>query len=222
MKILVACECSGRVRDAFLKLGHDAISCDLKDTEVPGPHFKGDVKDVINNGFDLMIAHPPCTYLCTSGARWFTNKGRKEKQDKAVEFVEYLMNAKISRICIENPVGIINTVIRQPDQIINPWMFGDEFSKKTCLWLKNLPFLRYINVVDKGEYYICKSGKRVPKWYNQFSAKNRSEGRSKTFLGIANVMAKQWGILKYEKFINERNRIFSYKSILCEKFEVYK
>jgi hypothetical protein len=222
MKILVACECSGRVRDAFLKLGHDAMSCDLKDTEIPGYHYKGDVKDIINNGFDLMIAHPPCTYLSVSGARWFADKGRKEKQDEAVEFVKYLMNAKINRICIENPIGIISTVIRQLYQIINPWMFGDAFCKRTCLWLKNLPFLQYINVVGKGEYYVCKSGKRVPKWYNQFSIKNRSEGRSKTFLGIANAMAKQWGILKYEKFINKRNRIFTYKSILCKKFEVYK
>ena len=222
MKVLVACECSGRVRDAFLKLGHDAISCDLKDTEVPGPHFKGDVKDVINNGFDLMIAHPPCTYLCVSGARWFKDKGRKEKQDEAVEFVKYLMNAKINRICIENPVSIISTVIRQPDQIINPWMFGDAFSKKTCLWLKNLPFLDHINVVGKGEYFVCKSGKRVPKWYNQFSKEDRSTRRSKTFYGIADGMAKEWGILKDEQFVNKRNRIFTYKSILCNKFKVYK
>lgn len=143
MKILVACEYSGRVRDAFRAKGHDAMSCDLLPTEVPGPHYQGDVFDVIGDGWDLMIAHPPCTYLSVSGMHWTTRGIRDRKHtDDALSFVRALMGAPIGKIAIENPVSVISTEIRKPDQIIQPWWFGDNASKKTCLWLKGLQPLR--------------------------------------------------------------------------------
>ncbi len=143
MKVLVACEYSGRVRDAFLALGHQAMSCDLLPTDAPGPHHQGDVFDVINDGWDLMIAHPPCTYLSVSGMHW-TTRGLRDPQltEDAMVFVERLMNASIKRIALENPVSIISSRIRKPDQIIQPWWFGEDASKKTCLWLKDLPKLQ--------------------------------------------------------------------------------
>lgn len=144
MKVLVACEYSGKVRDAFTTLGHDAISCDLLDSETPGKHYKGNVLDIIDEGFDLMIAHPPCTYLSVSGMHWTTRGLRDPKlTEDALEFVNRLMQCNIARICIENPISIISTRIRKPDQVIQPWMFGADASKKTCLWLKNLPLLQY-------------------------------------------------------------------------------
>jgi hypothetical protein len=150
MKVLVACEYSGRVRDAFLALGHQAMSCDLLPTDVPGPHHQGDVFDVINDGWDLMVAHPPCTYLSVSGMHW-TTRGLRDPQltEDAMAFVERLMNAPIKRIALENPVSIISSRIRKPDQIIQPWWFGEDASKKTCLWLKDLPKLQmyYPNIV---------------------------------------------------------------------------
>lgn len=153
MRVLVACEYSGRVRDAFRRLGHDAMSCDLLPTEAPGPHYQGDVRDVLYDGWDLMIAHPPCTYLSVSGMHW-TTRGLRDPQltEDALSFVRLLMDAPIPRIGIENPVSVISSRIRKPDQIIHPWMFGNDASKKTCLWLKNLPKLDvyYPSVVPPG------------------------------------------------------------------------
>lgn len=165
MKVLIACEYSGTVREAFKERGHDAWSCDFLDTEIPGNHFKCDVKDVINNGWDLMIAHPPCTHLAVSGARWFKNKVKE--QEEALEFVKFLMiGHNIPKLCIENPVSIISTKIIKPTQIVQPYMFGDAYTKKTCLWLSNLPLLTPTNIVDKGKRHITKSGKSLPEWYN--------------------------------------------------------
>ena len=146
LRVLVACEYSGSVRDAFRALGHDAMSCDLLPTDSPGPHHHGDVFEVINEGFDLMVAHPPCTHLAVSGARWF--KLKQNEQKEALEFVQRLMDAPIRHIAIENPVSIISSRIRRPEQIIQPWMFGDPFQKTTCLWLKNLPGLEPTKIVD--------------------------------------------------------------------------
>ena len=196
MRVLIACEFSGIVRDAFRNAGHDAMSCDLLPTEKPGPHYQGDVRDVINDGWDLMIAHPPCTHLAVAGARYFKNK-RKE-QEEALAFIRLLMDAPVHRIAIENPVGVISTRIRKPDQIIQPYMFGDSASKKTCLWLKNLPKLEPTNIVDRGEYVTFPSGKSMPKWYAdawRLPKEERAKIRSKTFQGIADAMAEQWGAL---------------------------
>lgn len=146
MRVLVACEYSGRVRDAFLRAGHEAMSCDLLPTEVAGPHYQGDVRDVIGDGWDLMIAHPPCTHLAVSGARWF--KAKLAEQAEALEFVRMLMDAPIERIAIENPISIISSRIRKPDQIIQPWQYGHGETKATCLWLKGLPKLTPTTIVE--------------------------------------------------------------------------
>lgn len=184
MKVLVACEFSGIVRDAFSRRGHDAISCDLESqTKIHGKHYRGDVRDIINNGFELMIAHSPCTHLCVSGARWF--KGKESIQKQSIEFVKFLMNQDIKMICIENPIGIISTVIRKPDQIIQPWQFGHGETKATCLWLKNLPNLFPTNIVDGRENKI----------HRMSPGRNRSKRRSRTYSGIADAMADQWGSL---------------------------
>lgn len=183
MRVLVACEFSGVVRDAFIKKGHDAISCDLIPTEKQGPHYQGDVFDIINNGFDLMIAHPPCTHLAVSGARWFANK--KKEQAAALDFVRSLMFANIDKICIENPISIISTKIRKPNQIIQPWMFGHGETKATCLWLKNLPKLTPSNIVPGRKARIHK----MP------PSADRGKLRSITYQGIADAMAEQWGTL---------------------------
>ena len=185
MRVLVACECSGRVRDAFAALGHDAMSCDVLPTSAPGKHYQGDVREVLEDGWDLMCAFPPCTHLAVSGARWFRTKQKQQAQ--ALDFVRLLLDAPIEKISLENPVSVISTRIRKPDQIVQPWMFGDEFTKTTCLWLKGLPKLVPTNVVGKGEFVIH-GGKRFPKWYS-----NRERDRSKTFRGLANAMAEQWG-----------------------------
>jgi len=142
VRVLVACEYSGTVRDAFLSRGHDAMSCDILPTDAPGPHYQGDVRDVLDGGWDLMIAHPPCTYLSVSGMHW-TARGLRDPQltEDALDFVRLLLDAPIPRICVENPVSVISTRIRPSDQIVHPWMFGHDASKKTCLWLKNLPLL---------------------------------------------------------------------------------
>jgi site-specific DNA-cytosine methylase len=184
---------SGRVRDAFKALGHDAWSCDILPTEIPGQHIQGDVLKVINQDWDLMIAHPPCTHLAVSGARHFWKKEKEQKD--ALEFVKALMNAPIPRIVIENPVSVISTYIRKPDQIIQPWMFGDEYQKTTCLWLKNVPPLQPTKIVSKGEFVVFPSGKKMPKWYSNKSAKNRSM----TFPGIAEAMADQWSKIVVEQ-----------------------
>jgi len=191
MKVLVACEYSGAVRDAFLVKGHDAWSCDLLPTDKTGPHIIGNVLNILDENWDLMIAHPPCTHLAVSGARWFKNK--QEEQKEALSFVKALLNAPINKIALENPVGIISSVIRKPDQIIQPWMFGHEYTKTTCLWLKNLPNLKPTNIVSKGEKHVTKGGKVLPKWYNLPQSKYRWKIRSKTFEGMAQAMAEQWG-----------------------------
>lgn len=183
MRVLVACEFSGTVRDAFIKRGHDAISCDLLPSERPGTHYQGDVMDIINDGFDLMIAHPPCTHLAVSGARWFKDKG--EEQYHALEFVRVLMSANINKICIENPISVISSRIRKPDQIIQPWQFGHGETKATCLWLKNLPILSSTNVVGGRQARIHKMPPSSTRW----------KERSRTYHGIADAMAEQWGKL---------------------------
>jgi len=179
----VACEFSGIVRDAFIKQGHIATSCDLLPTEAPGPHLQCDITEIDFSQYDLMIAHPPCTHLAVSGARWFKNK--KKEQEQALCFVEFLMDAPIKRICIENPISIISTKIRKPEQIIQPWQFGHGETKATCLWLKNLPNLEPTNIVDG----------RIHRVHNMPPSPNRWKERSRTLQGIAEAMAEQWGNL---------------------------
>lgn len=193
MRVLVACEYSGSVRDAFLRQGHDAMSCDLLPTDRPGPHYEGDVFDVIGDGWDLMIAHPPCTHLAVSGAKHFEAKQASGVQGQALEFVRRLLDADVPKICLENPVSIISTRIRRPSQIIQPWMFGHEATKTTCLWLKGLPKLAPTNIVGRGARHVTKSGKSLPVWYNLPPSPTRWKVRSATFQGIAEAMANQWG-----------------------------
>ena len=181
MKVLVACEFSGRVRDAFIAKGHDAWSCDILQSDAPGPHIQGDVSNVLDQGWDLMIAHPPCTHLAVSGARWFKEKQRE--QAEALTFVKILMDAPIPRIAIENPISIISSKIRKPDQIIQPWQFGHGEVKSTCLWLKGLPLLIPTNIVEGRE----------PKVHRMPPGENRWKLRSLTYQGIATAMADQWG-----------------------------
>jgi hypothetical protein len=194
MKVLIACEFSGTVRDAFTKRGHDAISCDLLPSERPGPHYQGDVMDIINDGFDLMIAHPPCTYLCVPGAHYLhTRPGRWKQMLGAREFFYMLIEAHIERIAIENPLPHKYAELQKYNQIIQPWQFGHELSKRTCLWLKGLPKLTPTDVMDfHGERYKRKDGSSSnAKWYAKASQKERS----RTFQGIADAMADQWGKL---------------------------
>lgn len=181
MKILVACEFSGIVRDAFIARGHDAISCDLLPTEKPGPHYQGDVMDIINDGWDMMIAHPPCTHLAVSGSRWFKNKAME--QVEALGFVKILMDAPIDKIAIENPISIISSKIRKPDQIIQPWQFGHGETKAICLWLKNLPPLIQTCIVEGREARVHRMPPGPDRW----------KDRSRFFPGIAEAMASQWG-----------------------------
>lgn len=227
MRVLIACEYSGRVRDAFLARGHDAISCDLLPTDAPGPHYQGDVFDIISDGFDMMIAHPPCTYL-TTAAEWCyrdvqTKKGRpgvlygaerRAAREESVDFVLRLMRAPIKRIAIENPVGVLSSRVRRPEQIIHPWWFGDDASKATCLWLKGLPELTPTKLVPPR--MVCRCGavyvsdecpaclgvnRALPRWGNQTDSgqnklpptADRWKIRSLTYQGIANAMAEQWG-----------------------------
>lgn len=181
LKILVACEFSGVVRDAFLAKGHDAISCDLLPTDSPGPHIQGDIRDVDLASFDLMVAHPPCTHLAVSGARWF--KDKVEEQAEALEFVRFLLDAPVQRIALENPISIISSRIRKPDQIVQPWMFGHGETKATCLWLKNLPKLVPTDIVEGREQKVWKLPPSEDRW----------KLRSVTYKGIAEAMASQWG-----------------------------
>ena len=195
MKVLVACEYSGTVRDAFIARGHDAISCDLLPAESPGPHYQGDVFDIINDGFDMMIAHPPCTHLAVSGAMYFHKK--KKEQAEALRFVERLMGADIAKIAVENPISVISTHIRRPDQIVNPFDFGVPERKKTCLWLKGLPLLKSTNTVTVTPKGSCirKTGKKAGQVYNYYWRQGKSgHNRSKTFTCIAKAMAEQWGL----------------------------
>lgn len=193
MRVIVACEFSGIVREAFKKKGHDAWSCDLLSTEILGKHIKHDILDIIYqnereinfkdvpHSFDLMIAHPPCTHLAVSGARWF--KQRQKEQKEAIEFFMSLVNAPIDKICIENPISIMSTKYRKPDQIVQPWMFGHGETKSTCLWLKNLPKLIPTKIVSGREGRVWKEP----------PSKNRWKKRSRTYTGIAEAMGKQWG-----------------------------
>lgn len=191
VRVLVACEFSGVVRDAFRARGHDAWSCDLEDTERPGPHIRGDVIPELNAGWDLMVAHPPCTHLAVSGARWF--KDKVIEQVRALDFVQALMDAPIPSIAIENPISIISSRIRKPDQIIQPWQFGHGEVKATCLWLKNLPALTPTNVVAGREARVH----RMP------PGPHRGRERSRTFQGIADAMADQWGALAIRDYLDQ-------------------
>lgn len=183
MRVLIACEYSGRVRDAFKAKGHDAWSCDLLDTEVEGQHFKQNIEKILSHGikWDLMIAHPPCTHLAVSGARWF--KEKQQEQLEALDFVRFLMDAQIEKICIENPISIISSKIRKPDQIIQPWQYGHGETKATCLWLKGLPKLNATRIVSGREAKVWKEPPGPDRWKN----------RSRTYQGIADAMAEQWG-----------------------------
>ena len=198
-RILLACECSGRVRDSFLARGFDAMSCDIKPTEVPGPHYQGSVFDVLNNEWDMLIGHPPCTYLTYAGTRHWNKPGRDKLREDGLRFFLALYNAPIKHVAIENPVGYPNTVFRKPDQIIHPYYFGDSVQKRTCLWTRNLPRLKYEHtIVAKPEpMYICQGekckGKKIY-WCEGIRGEgNRATARSRTFAGIANAMADQWG-----------------------------
>jgi len=207
MKVLVACEYSGIVRDAFLKRGHDATSCDILPSESDlGKHYKGDVRDILDDGWDLMIAHPPCTYLSVSGARWFyhpedkhldyvdrrphpLHPNRKQLQQEALDFVQLLLDAPINKIALENPVSVISTRIRKPDQIIQPKQVGQETAKTTCLWLKNLPKLKETNNVY-DHMMTLPDKERMSIWW---LGGNKGKERSKFYTGIAEAMAEQWG-----------------------------
>jgi site-specific DNA-cytosine methylase len=183
MRVLVACEYSGIVRDAFIFAGHDAMSCDILPTEIDGPHYQGDVRDVLEGCWDLMVCHPPCTHLSVSGARHFISKKMDGRQQSAVSFFMMLAKADIPRIAIENPVCIMSKLWRKPDQIVQPWQFGHGETKATCLWLKNLRPLESTNVVSGREARIHK----MP------PSAERGKERSRTYLGLADAMAKQWG-----------------------------
>ena len=181
LKVLVACEFSGVVRKAFAKHGHDALSCDLLESEQPGKHYRGDVRDLLDRDWDLMIAHPPCTHLAVSGARWFAE--RRSEQAEALDFVRELMAAPVPQIAIENPISVISSHVRKPDQIIQPWQFGHGETKATCLWLKNLPRLEPTNIVKGREQRVFRTPPSPDRW----------KSRSRTFEGIAEAMAVQWG-----------------------------
>ena len=194
MKVLIACEYSGRVRDAFTKLGHDAMSCDILETESPGKHYKGDVRDVLGGGWDMMVAHPPCTYLTVSANKWYKDQperksgalvgqARRDAREDAIFFFMLLMTCNINKIAIENPIGVLSSKYRKPDQVIQPWQFGHGESKATCLWLKNLPKLESTNVVDGREQRLHLLPPSI----------DRAKIRSKTYQGIADAMASQWG-----------------------------
>ena len=190
MRVLVACEYSGVVRDAFAAKGHDAWSCDILDSESEGQHIRGDALEVLHKGWDLMIAHPPCTHLSVSGARWFT-EGKKPMflRENALDFVKKLMAAPIDRICIDNPVSVISSHIREADQTINPYQFGHTEYKRTCLWLKNLPLLKETdNVLEETKELPDKIANRI--WW---LGSGKGKERSKFYTGIASAMADQWG-----------------------------
>jgi len=208
MKILLACEESQAVCIEFRKRGHEAYSCDILPCSGGHPewHLQGDVLPLLDKGWDMMIAFPPCTHLAVSGARHFEVKRKDGRQQQGIDFFMSMVNAPIPRIAIENPIGIMSTIYRKPDQVIQPYYFGDEFQKTTCLWLKNMPMLYHSKSVDlfesevthvgKGEFIIFDSGKKMSKWYAEYAfdkTGKRSKERSKTFPGIAKAMAEQWG-----------------------------
>ena len=209
MRILIGCEYSGIVRNAFIKQGHDAISCDILPTEAPGPHIQGDVLKVLNDAWDMAIFFPPCTHLALSGARWFKEKIADGRQAEGIKFFLALANAPIPRIAIENPIGIMSRIYRKPDQIIQPYYFGDSAQKATCLWLKNLPPLFSTEFVDRGMVYVDPRGHkhggvhtmRAKKAYSQVMllppSPERWKIRSRTFQGVADAMAHQWSNFDY-------------------------
>ena len=184
MRVLVACEFTGVVREAFRSRGHEAVSCDLEATEIPGPHYMGDVRDILDKGFDMMLAFPPCTYLSSAGARYWPRQ--QTEQAEALAFVRTLLDAPIRHIALENPRGIIGTAIRPPDQTLQPWQFGHGESKMTCLWLKGLPLLKPTDIVEGRDKRLAHLGQSV----------TRSRDRSRTYPGIAEAMAEQWGAIK--------------------------
>lgn len=184
MRVLVVCEFSGVVRDAFASFGHDAWSCDVLPSETHGQHYQGDVRDFLDAGWDLLIAHPPCTHMAVSGARWF--KDKKDEQAHGLGFVIQLASAPVEPIAIENPVSILSSRWRRPTQIIQPWQFGHGETKATCLWLKNLPLLSPTNVVSGRENRVHREPPSDDRWKN----------RSRTFFGVAMAMAQQWGALQ--------------------------
>lgn len=204
MNVLVACEFSGIVRDAFRAKGHNAISCDLLPSERGGWHYKGDVRQILDDEeWDMMVAFPPCTHLAVSGARWF--KYKQQEQKEAIGFFMELINADIPKIAVENPVGIMSTIYKKPDQIIQPFQFGDSVQKATCLWLKDLPKLQPTKIVDRGMIYVDPRGQshggvhtmRAKRAYSPLMLLPKNEERwkirSRTFQGIADAMAEQWG-----------------------------
>jgi len=194
MRVLVACEYSGTVRDAFIALGHDAMSCDILPTEAPGPHYQGDVRDILGDAWDIVVAFPPCTDICVSGAKHFAAKLADGRQQAGIDFFMIFANCSAPRVAIENPIGIMSSIWRKPDQIIQPFHHGHEARKSTCLWLKNLPKLIPTNIVSQGEIHVTKGGNRLPKWYNLPPSADRWKIRSATFKGIAEAMADQWSM----------------------------
>jgi len=202
MKILIACEESQEVCKAFREVGHEAYSCDILPCSGGHPewHIKTDVLTQLNAGWDMIIAFPPCTHLAVSGAAWFKEKIADGRQQQGIDFFMKFANADCKMIAIENPIGIMSSKWRKPDQIIQPYEHGEPFSKKTCLWLKGLPLLKPTKIVSKGEQVKFKSGKSMPKWYSdafKLPPKERAKVRSRTFRGIAKAMALRWG--DYEK-----------------------
>jgi site-specific DNA-cytosine methylase len=199
MKILIACEESGKVRDAFRSMGHEAISCDILPTRShPEWHIQGDVLPLLKKRWDMVIAFPPCTHLAVSGAAWFEEKRKDGRQQAGIDFFMACVDVNAPRVCIENPVGIMSTIYRKPDQIVQPYEFGHPQSKKTCFWVKGLPPLKPTKLVKREKFYTAPSGKRYGQfWKDTFSlpAAERAKIRSETFQGIADAMAAQWGIL---------------------------
>lgn len=185
MRVLIGCEFSGAVRDAFIRGGHEAMSCDILPTDSPGPHYQGDIRDVLDYPWDLAIFHPPCTHLSVSGARHFEAKRMDGRQQSAVSFFMMLTKTDIPRVAIENPVCIMSGLYRKPDQIIQPWQYGHGETKATCLWLKGLPLLQPTDIVEGRDNRIH----RMP------PSSDRAKLRSVTYAGIANAMATQWGVL---------------------------
>jgi len=196
MRVLIGCERSGVVRDAFLALGHDAWSCDVVDTAAPGPHIKADILTVLDDGWDLAVFHPDCTYLAVSGLHWNKRRpGRAEKTEESLRFVKRLMDCAIPRWALENPIGCISSRIRKPDQVVQPWQFGEDASKATCLWLKNLPLLKHTNVLPGGRK--ARRANQTPSGQNKLGpSPERAMLRAKTYDGIAKGMADQWGSQK--------------------------
>ena len=200
MRVLVACEESQAVTIELRKLGHEAYSCDIEPCSggYREWHLQQDVTELLKEKWDMIIAFPPCTHLAVSGAAWFEQKRKDGRQQQGIDFFMKFVNCDCEKVAIENPVGIMSSLYRKPDQIIHPWQFGHLEKKSTCLWLKGLPLLKPTNIVEKGEFVVFPSGKRMSKWYAdsaKHSPKQREKIRNKTFQGIADAMAEQWGNL---------------------------